>query len=245
VSSRWLPVAERLGRWDTKVKTLLALWLPFGLCPTRFKRSLRLRAAAEAGADELDLVPDCRVCPCRWKWAGAVYDEDLLRLSSLGLAGEGDPRKQVDCGARSPAIARWRPRIDAGAAFLQDRQWGSGPGRPPAEGRSVKLAELARGRAASSRPRGEFTTLEQPLPCVEAGATRAGHQREGGPDGAPCGPSTLHWLPSVQAFIDRAPERDGPALSRTGRLEAMCLKSGPLARERSAYSPLLSDGEGA
>ncbi|NQV10072.1 MAG: deoxyribose-phosphate aldolase [Cyanobacteria bacterium] len=167
VSSRWLPVArERLGR-DTKVKLIGVVAFPFGAVPSAIKRA-EAEAAAEAGADELDLVPDFGALADGH--GGAIYDE-IASIVELGL-----PVKVIlEAGrlGREALQLLVEASIDAGAAFLKT---GSGFGPAATAGQVSELRELARGRAAI-KASGGITGLEQAFALVEAGASRLGTSR--------------------------------------------------------------------
>ena len=126
------------------------------------------QAAAAAGADELDVVPDF----------GALADgdgnavlDDLAALTDLGL-----PVKViVESGRLEPTALSLlvEVSVDAGARFLKTGS-GFGPKVTPSE--VARLRELARGRAAI-KASGGITDLEQAYALLEAGASRLGTSR--------------------------------------------------------------------
>ena len=125
-------------------------------------------AAAEAGADELDVVPDFGALADRQ--STPIHDE-LAAICELGL-----PVKVIlEVGRLDPdALALLvEISIDAGARFLKS---GSGFGPAVTVDHIEQLRQLARGRAAI-KASGGIANLEQALALVEAGATRLGTSR--------------------------------------------------------------------
>jgi deoxyribose-phosphate aldolase len=167
VASRWLAVArERLGR-DTRVKLIGVVAFPFGAVPSQIKRA-EAEAAAETGADELDLVPDFGALADGN--GAAVYDE-IGSIVALGL-----PVKVIlEAGRLGPEALQLlvEASIDAGAAFLKT---GSGFGPAVTVEQVSLLRELARGRAGI-KASGGIANLEQAFALVEAGASRLGTSR--------------------------------------------------------------------
>jgi len=167
---------------------------------------------------------------------GAVYDE----IASIVEPGPARVKVILEAGrlGREALQLLVEARSTPGRRFLRPAS-GFGPAATRRAGQ-LELRELARGRAAITKG-GRSTTLEQAL-LVEAGATRLGNASRGGRLMEAPAPSTLHWF-SVQHSSTSPPEGgDGAGgESRTGGLEGLCLKSGPLG-ENDAYSTLLSDG---
>lgn len=172
VASRWVELArERLplqgsGR-GALPKLISVVGFPFGAVPAAVKRA-EAEWAAQAGADELDVVPDF----------GALVDgdsatvlADLAAICELGL-----PVKVILEAARlSPEALELLVEIsiDAGARFLKS---GSGFGPPVTADAVRRLRQLARGRAAV-KASGGIADLEQAYALVEAGASRLGTSR--------------------------------------------------------------------
>jgi deoxyribose-phosphate aldolase len=167
VASRWVAVArERLPLGD-RVRLVSVVGFPFGAVPSAIKRA-EAEAAAAAGADELDVVPDF----------GALADgdsssvlDDLAAITELGL-----PVKViVEIGRLPPQALELlvEVSIDAGVRWLKS---GSGFGPPVTPAQVGQLRQLARGRAAV-KASGGITDLEQAMALVEAGATRLGTSR--------------------------------------------------------------------
>lgn len=167
VASRWVAVArERLPSGDP-VRLISVVGFPFGAIPSHVKRA-EAEAAAAAGADELDVVPDFGALADGD--SGAVLD-DLAGLTDLGL-----PVKVIlEMGRIDPAALELlvEVSIDAGARWLKS---GSGFGAPVSAAQVQRLQELARGRAAV-KAAGGIADLEQAFALVEAGATRLGTSR--------------------------------------------------------------------
>ncbi len=167
VASRWVAVArERLPSGDP-VRLISVVGFPFGAIPSHVKRA-EAEAAAAAGADELDVVPDFGALADGN--SGAVLD-DLAGLTDLGL-----PVKVIlEMGRLDPAALELlvEVSIDAGARWLKS---GSGFGAPVSAAQVQRLQELARGRAAV-KAAGGIADLEQAFALVEAGATRLGTSR--------------------------------------------------------------------
>ena len=141
--------------------------LVFGAVPAAVKLAEAV-AAAEAGADELDVVPDFGALADRQ--STQIHDE-LAAICELGL-----PVKVIlEVGRLDPdALALLvEISIDAGARFLKS---GSGFGPAVTVDHIEQLRQLARGRAAI-KASGGIANLEQALALVEAGATRLGTSR--------------------------------------------------------------------
>jgi deoxyribose-phosphate aldolase len=167
VASRWVATAReqlpRQGKGPTP-QLIAVVGFPFGAVPAAVKQA-EAEAAAAAGADELDVVPDF----------GSLADgqstpihDELAAICELGL-----PVKVIlEVGRLDPeALALLVDiSIDAGARFLKT---GSGFGPPVTAGQVGQLRELARGRAAI-KASGGIASLEQALALVEAGASRLG-----------------------------------------------------------------------
>ena len=170
VASRWVATArEQLPR-EGKGRTpqlIAVVGFPFGAVPPAVKQA-EAEAAAAAGADELDVVPDFGALADR---ASTPIHNELAAICELGL-----PVKVIlEVGRLDPeALALLvEISIDAGARFLKT---GSGFGPPVTVEQVRQLKELARGRAAI-KASGGIASLEQALALVEAGATRLGTSR--------------------------------------------------------------------
>ncbi len=167
LSSRWLAVGrERLGR-EGRVKLVGVVAFPFGAVPGAVKRA-EAEAAASAGADELDVVPDFGALA---DGDGSAVYEELGSIVELGL-----PVKVIlEVGRLHPAALELlvEAAIDAGAAFLKT---GSGFGPPVTVEQVERLRELARGRAAV-KASGGIADLQHAFDLVEAGASRLGTSR--------------------------------------------------------------------
>jgi deoxyribose-phosphate aldolase len=164
VASRWVAAArERLPRRG-QVRVVSVIGFPFGAVPAAVKRA-EAEAALEAGADELDVVPDF----------GALADgdsrtllDDLAPIVELGL-----PVKVILEQSRLDAEALGllvEVSLDAGARFLKT---GSGFGPPVTPAQVRQLREVSRGRAII-KAAGGIRALEDALALVEAGAGRLG-----------------------------------------------------------------------
>jgi deoxyribose-phosphate aldolase len=167
LASRWVAGARERLPLGGPVQLVSVVGFPFGAVPAAIKRA-EAEAAAAAGADELDVVPDF----------GALADgdstavlEDLAAITELGL-----PVKViVDIARLDPQALELlvEVSIDAGARFLKT---GSGFAGPVSASDVERLRGLARGRAAI-KAAGGIRDLEQALALVEAGATRLGTSR--------------------------------------------------------------------
>jgi deoxyribose-phosphate aldolase len=149
------------------VRLVSVVGFPFGAVPAAVKRA-EAEAAAAAGADELDVVPDFGALADRQ--SGPILD-DLAALTDLGL-----PVKVIlEMGRLDPQALELlvEVSIDAGARFLKT---GSGFAGPVSAADVERLRGLARGRAAI-KAAGGIRDLEQALALVEAGATRLGTSR--------------------------------------------------------------------
>jgi len=169
VASHWLPAArERLGPSGGRGPKLISVvGFPFGAVPAAVKLAEAV-AAAEAGADELDVVPDFGALADRQ--STPIHDE-LAAICELGL-----PVKVIlEVGRLDPDSLALLVEIsiDAGARFLKS---GSGFGPAVTVNHIEQLRQLARGRAAI-KASGGIANLEQALALVEAGATRLGTSR--------------------------------------------------------------------
>lgn len=170
LASRWLAIArERLPRdgRGPQPQLVSVVGFPFGAVPARVKRA-EAEAAVDAGADELDVVPDFGALADGD--SGAVL-ADLAPICDLGV-----PVKViVEAGRLDPeALALLvEVSIDAGATCLKT---GSGFGPAASVEQVTRLRNLARGRAAV-KASGGIHTLEQALALVEAGASRLGTSR--------------------------------------------------------------------
>ncbi len=167
LASRWQATARERLPVEGPVKLIAVVGFPFGAIPAAIKRA-EAEAAAAAGADELDVVPDF----------GALADgdsrallDDLAAVTDLGL-----PVKVIlEVGRLDPeALALLvEVSIDAGARYLKT---GSGFGPPVTADQVRQLVALARGRAAV-KASGGISSLELALDLVAAGAGRLGTSR--------------------------------------------------------------------
>ncbi len=170
VSSRWVASAREQLPLDGKgasPKLIAVVGFPFGAVPAAVKLAEAV-AAAEAGADELDVVPDFGALADRQ--STPIHDE-LAAICELGL-----PVKVIlEVGRLDPDSLALLVEIsiDAGARFLKS---GSGFGPAVTVDHIEQLRQLARGRAAI-KASGGIANLEQALALVEAGATRLGTSR--------------------------------------------------------------------
>lgn len=167
LSSRWLTAARDRLPPGGPVRLISVVGFPFGAVPAPIKRA-EAEAAAEAGADELDVVPDFGALAER---DGNTLLEDLAPITALGL-----PVKVVVESARlEPEDLELLVEVslDAGASFLKT---GSGFGPPTTPSQVRRLRELARGRAGIEAS-GGISELHQALELVEAGAARLGTSR--------------------------------------------------------------------
>jgi deoxyribose-phosphate aldolase len=167
VASRWVATARERLPGGEGVRLVSGVGVPFGAVPAAVKRA-EAEAAAAAGADELDVVPDF----------GALADGDsgALLADLAPIAALGPPLKVIlEIGRLDPAALALLVEVslDAGARYLKT---GSGFG-PPVSGSQVRqLVELARGRAGV-KASGGIASLDQALELVEAGAVRLGTSR--------------------------------------------------------------------
>ena len=170
VASRWVAIAREqlpLEGKGASPQLIAVVGFPFGAVPAAVKLAEAV-AAAEAGADELDVVPDFGALADRQ--STPIHDE-LAAICELGL-----PVKVIlEVGRLDPdALALLvEISIDAGARFLKS---GSGFGPAVTVDHIEQLRQLARGRAAI-KASGGIANLEQALALVEAGATRLGTSR--------------------------------------------------------------------
>lgn len=170
VASRWVATAREqlpLEGKGASPQLIAVVGFPFGAVPAAVKLAEAV-AAAEAGADELDVVPDFGALVDRQ--STPIHDE-LAAICELGL-----PVKVIlEVGRLDPeALALLvEISIDAGARFLKS---GSGFGPAVTVDHIEQLRQLARGRAAI-KASGGIANLEHALALVEAGATRLGTSR--------------------------------------------------------------------
>ncbi len=172
VASRWVDVARqripRHGRGGGDGPQLVSvIGFPFGAMPAAVKR-LEAEAAVEAGADELDVVPDF----------GALTDgdssavlADLAPICELGAA----VKVIVEVGRLDPEALALLVEIslDAGARYLKSGT-GFGPGATVEQ--ISRLQQLVGGRAGI-KASGGINTLERAMELVDAGAIRLGTSR--------------------------------------------------------------------
>ena len=170
VASRWVASAREqlpLEGKGASPQLIAVVGFPFGAVPAAVKLAEAVAAAA-AGADELDVVPDFGALADRQ--STPIHDE-LAAICELGL-----PVKVIlEVGRLDPdALALLvEISIDAGARFLKS---GSGFGPAVTVDHIEQLRQLARGRAAI-KASGGIANLEHALALVEAGATRLGTSR--------------------------------------------------------------------
>ena len=170
VASRWVATAREqlpLEGKGASPQLIAMVGFPFGAVPAAVKLAEAV-AAAEAGADELDVVPDFGALADRQ--STPIHDE-LAAICELGL-----PVKVIlEVGRLDPDSLALLVEIsiDAGARFLKS---GSGFGPAVTVDHIEQLRQLARGRAAI-KASGGIANLEQALALVEAGATRLGTSR--------------------------------------------------------------------
>ncbi len=172
VASRWVDVARqrmpRHGRGGGDGPQLVSvIGFPFGAMPAAVKR-LEAEAAVEAGADELDVVPDF----------GALTDGDSSAvLADLAPICElGPPVKViVEVGRLDPEALALLVEIslDAGARYLKSGT-GFGPGATVEQ--ISRLQQLVGGRAGI-KASGGINTPERAMELVDAGAIRLGTSR--------------------------------------------------------------------
>ncbi|MFM7086821.1 MAG: deoxyribose-phosphate aldolase [Cyanobium sp.] len=165
-SSRVALARHRLPPGDP-VRLIAVVGFPFGAVPAAIKRA-EAEAAVEAGADELDVVPDF----------GALADgdstavhDDLAAITELGV-----PVKViVEVGRLEPQALELLVEVslDAGARWLKS---GSGFGAAVTPEQVRHLCALTRGRAGV-KAAGGIARLDQAIALVEAGATRLGTSR--------------------------------------------------------------------
>ena len=170
VASRWVASAREqlpLEGKGASPQLIAVVGFPFGAVPAAVKLAEAV-AAAEAGADELDVVPDFGALADRQ--STPIHDE-LAAICELGL-----PVKVIlEVGRLDPDSLALLVEIsiDAGARFLKS---GSGFGPAVTVDHIEQLRQLARGRAAI-KASGGIANLEHALALVEAGATRLGTSR--------------------------------------------------------------------
>ena len=170
VASRWVASAREqlpLEGKGASPQLIAVVGFPFGAVPAAVKLAEAV-AAADAGADELDVVPDFGALADRQ--STPIHDE-LAAICELGL-----PVKVIlEVGRLDPDSLALLVEIsiDAGARFLKS---GSGFGPAVTVDHIEQLRQLARGRAAI-KASGGIANLEQALALVEAGATRLGTSR--------------------------------------------------------------------
>ena len=169
LASRWMPLGRRLlgDRSPSKTKLVSVVGFPFGAVVGVIKR-LEAEFATEAGADELDLVPDFALLIDGE--LTALHDE-IAAIVELGL-----PVKlilEADQISSSQLEALVEVALDAGVAYLKTGS-GYGPAVAPALVERLKL--LARGQA-KLKASGGIRNLEQALALVQAGAERLGTSR--------------------------------------------------------------------
>ncbi len=172
VSSRWVEVARahlpHEGRGSGRGPRLVSVvGFPFGAVPPAVKRA-EAEAAAAAGADALDVVPDY----------GALTDgESGAVLADLAAICDLDVpvRVIVEVGRLDPdrLALLVEVSLDAGARALKS---GCGFGPPVSTGDIARLRALV-GSRAGLKASGGIHSTEQALALVEAGATLLGTSR--------------------------------------------------------------------
>jgi len=164
VASRWVAAARERLPLRQKVRIVSVIGFPFGAVPPAVKRA-EAEAAVEAGADELDVVPDF----------GALADGDSRALLAdlAPIVELGAPVKVILEQSRLEASALQllvEVSLDAGVRFLKT---GSGFGPPVTPFQVRQLRELSRGQAVV-KAAGGIQALDTALALVEAGAGRLG-----------------------------------------------------------------------
>ena len=141
--------------------------LSFGACSSELKRA-EAEAAVEAGADELDLVPDFAL----------LLDGELTALHDqiAAVVELGLPLKlilEADQLSSDQLQTLVEVALDAGVAFLKT---GSGYGQPASSAMVQRLHGLAAGRA-KVKASGGIRDLDHAIELVQAGAERLGTSR--------------------------------------------------------------------
>jgi deoxyribose-phosphate aldolase len=165
--SRWIAAAREWLPLGGPVRLISVIGFPFGAVPTAIKRA-EAEAAAAAGADELDVVPDFGALAER---DGNALLEDLSAVTDLGL-----PVKVILEVGRLDAMALEllvEVCVDAGARYLKT---GSGFGPPVTPEQVRRVRDLARNRAAV-KASGGIASIDQAVTLLEAGASRLGTSR--------------------------------------------------------------------
>ena len=167
LASRWMPEARRWLGERGSVKLISVVSFPFGASASAIKRA-EAEWAVEAGADELDLVPDFALLLDGE--LTALHDQiaQLVELSlPVKLILEAD---QLTADQLDTLV---EVALDAGVAFLKT---GSGYGQPASPQLVQRLHKLASGRARI-KASGGIRSLEQAIQLVQAGAERLGTSR--------------------------------------------------------------------
>jgi deoxyribose-phosphate aldolase len=167
LASRWVDQARQRLPIGERLRLISVVGFPFGAVPPAIKRA-EAEAAAAAGADELDVVPDFAALA---DGDGAAVLDDLAAITELDL-----PVKViVEVGRLEPAALELLVEVslDAGVRMLKS---GSGFVPPVTPEQVRRLCQLARGRAGV-KAAGGIGSLEQAFALVEAGATRLGTSR--------------------------------------------------------------------
>ena len=149
------------------VRLISVLSFPFGACSSELKRA-EAEAAVEAGADELDLVPDFAL----------LLDGELTALHDqiAAVVELGLPLKlilEADQLSSDQLQTLVEVALDAGVAFLKT---GSGYGQPASSAMVRHLHGLAAGRA-KVKASGGIRDLGHAIELVQAGAERLGTSR--------------------------------------------------------------------
>jgi deoxyribose-phosphate aldolase len=169
LASRWMPLARRLlgDRGGNKTKLVSVVGFPFGAVAGSIKR-MEAELATEAGADELDLVPDFAL----------LIDAELTTLHDeiAAIVELGLPVKlilEANQLSHQDLEALVEVALDAGVTYLKT---GSGYG-PAVEPALITLLQQLAGGKAKLKASGGIRNLEQALALVAAGAHRLGTSR--------------------------------------------------------------------
>jgi deoxyribose-phosphate aldolase len=167
LASRWMLQARQWLGERSSVRLISVLSFPFGACSSAIKRA-EAEAAVEAGADELDLVPDFAL----------LLDGELTALHDqiAAVVELGLPLKlilEADQLSSDQLQTLVEVGLDAGVAFLKT---GSGYGQPASSAIVRQLHGLAAGRA-KVKASGGIRDLGHAIELVQAGAQRLGTSR--------------------------------------------------------------------
>ena len=167
LASRWMPEARQWLGDRGSVRLISVLSFPFGTCSSAIKRA-EAEEAVEAGADELDLVPDFAL----------LLDGELTALHDqiAAVVELGLPLKlilEADQLSSDQLQMLVEVALDAGVAFLKT---GSGYGNPASSAIVRQLHGLAAGRARV-KASGGIRDLSHAVELVQSGAERLGTSR--------------------------------------------------------------------